>query len=530
MFKRLLGIVNCMLLIAIVAVAVMINKKETSNKELEMKRDNERLSEWILYEKAVVEDNLCFRSFADKETDENDWNIGIRIRDIMYLEDEMYEDVQISMWDDSLCTPEWYGQYFERAYVNSEYIITAPQDMTLYLRGMIDSGHKVSNLYFNVDPVTFPIEYYERTYYEADAMSYEEYLTDVIFPLLNNDVFGNVVFFMPVKSVKDYCELSEEERAIIYASWYKFLMYLHWCPKIKVAYLGAEEWLVAKDSNFLDDGRLIWDLEELVYLYEYAYDEYRVNAPIYKVQASRLEENVLMKQQGGYCWEGLEDKSVVFFGDSVLNYSEHSELFIPEYFKEYTSADCYNLSIGGTNASDVNEYNFVDMTEFLSRKEGSVSYERQQTELERLFECDNSSENMIFVINYGFNDYFQGNPVKDGKNTEYSYEAGLTTGIENLKETFPGCEILVLSPYYTGIGNGGKDKLGDNGSPLKKYIETAKKVADFESVKFVNMYDELGITEKNVNICLADKVHMKISGNIKFAEIIYKNLCDQASE
>lgn len=497
--------------VIVAAVALFFLIKFTRNRTAPT--GDKRLSAIVQseYEKLSYEHDfeLYMNNAFSKRADE----VRVRNEDLKNLSNGNYDNVQIAMWDDSLCTPEWYDYFFAKKLLNTNYNISSPQELFTYLDSCFSSENKVSKIHLCIDPKVFEEQYYENIYYDADPASYEEYLMDELFPVILDNKDVTIDIFLPIKPLSYFAAMSKEEFDGLFGKWYSFLMMLKWCDNVRVSYLGAEEWLMTREDFFEENGELKRNILENAYLNEYAYDEYTVNAPELKEKGKKIAAYIDKLNHGWYDWNEFADDTLVFFGDSIFSCGALTEFNIPEYISQYSGSLHVNRAIPGTLATSGRENSFLEVLE------DSLSHE--------LFEYaqeDPTGENLCVFINYGTNDYFAGIPIMDKKdelNVE-TFEGALRKGVQRIKEVFPESKVVLLTPYTISLGNYGKDKYDKKGGKLVDYIASVEKVAKDCDVISINMKKYFLSTEGECREKLRDGVHPATNEAIFFSRIMYE--------
>ncbi len=505
-----LNIITFVVIIAAVAALVYVIAFSKSRPSLSgdkrlaaiVQSENEKLS----YEHDF---HVFMRNAFSKRADE----VSVRSDDIRNLSLGSYENVQISMWDDSLCTPEWYEVFFAKKLLNTNYNISSPQELFAYLNSCFSSENEVSKIHLCLEPKSFEEQYYENIYYDAEPASYEEYLMDELIPLINENKNVAIDIFLPIKPLSYFAEMSKDEFDDLFGKWYSFLMMLKWCDNVRVSYLGAEEWLITREDLFTETGELKRPVLENAYLNEYAYEEYTVNAPELKEKSKQIASYMDKLNHGWYDWSGFEEDTLVFFGDSIFSCGAISEFNIPEYLSQYTGSLHVNRAIPGTLATSGRENSFLEILE------DSLAHELSEYANE-----DPVGEKLCVFINYGTNDYFSGIPLKDKNDelNEETFEGALRKGVQRIKEVFPESKVVLLTPYTISIGNFGKDKYDKKGGRMADYISSVEKVADDCGVISINMKKLFSGTETESREYLRDGVHPATSKAILFSRIIYE--------
>lgn len=518
--------ISLILLGSIVVIGAIVGTLFFIKNDRAEKRRIALIKETVCNEYDYYENGFSYCSCADKVLEAKEQIAKIRNNDLKNLKTEKYDCVQISMWNDDICTPQWFDSYFAQKLINTDGFVRSPLELRDYLQASMESENEVLRVFLCIDPYELEEQYYEDIYYDEKPASYEEYLTERVFPFMN--AHGEVEFniFLPCYSVSYLASFSKEELEDRMDSWYKFMIALHWCNNANVSYLGDKEWLVAKDSNYITNVNFKDELEKLIYLYEYAYVDYRVTGPEYLEKKDALLGYVNDYKEGKYDWSGIEDQKIVFMGDSVFAYSLIKDLQVPEFFADCTKADCYNLAKGGTLASNLGENSFCQVADIIARGEEPDAKLGLSEDYSRFFsECKEEDE-VLFIINYGFNDYFCGVKISDEANLDdiETFQGALHKGINTLKISYPNSSFILLTPYLTDVGHYGKEIFTDYGGNLLDYVKAVENQAEIENVDLINMYEEFDITKDNMETRLADGVHPDYSENFNFAHIIYEKI------
>ncbi len=195
-----------------------------------------------------------------------------------------------------------------------------------------------------------------------------------------------------------------------------------------------------------------------------------------------------------YDYEALQNEKIVFFGDSVIgNYKTASGIAnIVGYLSE---ASCENECVGGTSAA----YDFGPSA--------TAHFEK------------NEEDNVIYVINFGINDFLHGYNLYG----EESYYEGLACGIEEIKKNDSRARIVLVAPYYSD--NTGKEK--EDSPQMQEFVKVCEKAAKDYDCYFINAYDELGINEENLETYVCeDHVHLNADGRMKYSKMLIKHLTE----
>jgi len=334
--------------------------------------------------------------------------------------------------------------------------------------------------------------------------------------------YPDVLFYatLAYPEIDYWKSFNEEERNKHLTDYVKCVEKLSHNDNLKIFMPAAEKWLVESKNNYVDNV----PAEEIAYNLlvttvcnvKYPTDN--------KTIASYCEElNKLIKEDMQY--PDISDKEIVFIGDSIFgNYTE--PLSIPGIVSGLGDCRTYNLGISGsTTMGDFN--NIVDF--FISGEtKKPIENERFQNDYNDFMQNHDPSKELIFVINYGLNDYFIGIPAGASDSLPYgeyeydSYESALKAGIDKLKNAYPDCKICILSPIYTNYFDSGKEIKGENGAPLETYRQIGAKLSDEPGIMRIDSAALIPINEKNHTTYLIDGVHPTPDGLYLIADAIVR--------
>ena len=240
--------------------------------------------------------------------------------DLSHIYSEEYTCVSLSMWDQSALTSDWYELYFAKNILYTDYSFSDPEELHEYFEALASAAAGIETVYISLDPYALYNGYYDSIYYDAESLTYEEYINEYLFKWIEDYPDVDFHFFLPTLSVSYWEGLSDEEFNEIFANWYTFLMYLRWWSNVSVSYMGDVEWLAANNSNFESKYVLNDEVYKKEYLYLYSYSEYKITPPELVDSETKILEFVADKRDGKYDIKGLEGKKLAFYGDSIFAY------------------------------------------------------------------------------------------------------------------------------------------------------------------------------------------------------------------
>ena len=530
---------SALLAVIIIVVTILL---------VQQKRRIDEQHEAVLKENIVVNEAFVkrlddFFKYADSELEAKNKMAELREKDYSrYLLDE-YDMVHLSMWDVSDLSAELYETYFSWKPEYAEYIYSTPMELKDYLLNIFASENDLKRLYINIDPYILEKNYYEALRYDADAKTFEEYIHSELFPILDAHPDIRFEMFLPARPVSYWAELPLSSYSEIMDKWYTFLMYLHWCPNAVVRFMGAEEWLVANDFNYISPDKLKEDVQQRVYNYLYAYEKFDVNAPELKQKREIIDKYIRRELNGEYSICDLSDRKIVFMGDSLFDFVKMDSAAVPGVVQDMTDADCYNLSIGGTHVSAVDLYGFARVANALSMKSTLDFDSRYKREAEKFLANYSDDDKLWFVLLYSMNDYFSSVPLTESELSELleedpespygkdaSFTASLKYGLESLKQFYPNAKIIVLSPYRPDTNDEGRIPYQEGGHSLPEYIEILEEISKAEGVEFYSLYDNGPFNASNYDTYLECGVHTNESGAFVLGTAVSKILGEMISE
>ncbi len=460
--------------------------------------------------------NAGLRKYMIKATSERVSELLRKDSDLSRIYSEDYQCISLSMWDQSALTSDWYEVYFAKTILYTDYAFNNPEELHEYFEALSNSEADIETVYISLDPYALYTGYYASIYYDAESLTYEEYINEYLFKWVEDYPEVDFHFFLPTMPISYWESLSNEEFDEIFANWYTFLMYLRWWPNVSVSYMGDVEWLAVNDSNFESKYVLVDDVLEKESLYLYAYAEYKITPPELVDSETKILELVANKRAGEYDFKGLEGKKLAFYGDSIFAYAGGT-ISIPGVIADMTGANTYTLAVGGSTAAYTNENSLGNVAGEGGGSDGSDASEKDKNSFVNVagsgagadsekFESEVSADDEVyFIIEYGTNDYYEKLSVND-------YKAALIKGAKTLMSKYPNSHIVFVSPYETMVQY--------EETNISDYVTAMEEAADEMGVTFVNLYADLGINLDNMSEYLIDGTHPDYDTNVWIAREI----------
>lgn len=426
---------------------------------------------------------------------------------------EEFEGVLCSMYDMTGFTEENFKTYRGLQIACADENFGGLKELCAAVEAAIGSGGKLEEIYLGIDPY--------QVWQEAgkDAESQGKPATEELLAIVEKYPETTFEILLPAPQLSFWTEKSQEEAGEALEAYESFAESLGSHSNLKLFFLGGEEWLICNKDNFISEFGNNTDVAKHIFLATFCDGDYLVTAQNIGEPLEKLKAMVDRERESETVYPDLAEYTVVFLGDSIIG-TDRATTSIPGVTQALSGAKTYNIGEGGLTATRCETSpSFLTMVEALEKR--SLEEEFQAlgfAEGLRAFLQEQSEEHLIFVINFGLNDYFQGKKVANLENPfdENTYAGALRTGIKRLKETYPGAEIVVTGPSYITYYAEGNEALSEEGGSLQEYIAAAQQVAEESGVLFKNNYLELGVNGSNADMYLSDGCHLNHQGRFLY--------------
>lgn len=388
----------------------------------------------------------------------------------------------------------------------AEYEMKKAKDYAEYFNKVWESGNTITNMYMGIDPYALWVEVDGKQEKWEELIDfyfirYVEAHPDVIFEIL-----------LPYDSLAQWVSRDEAEIAQCLDCYAAFVDRLDDYPNVIQYYLGSQEWLIANPGNY-EKGRLEESVARKLMLLCFCDKEYIIVSGNTEILRKELERQIAQEKEEPTVYADLSEYAFVFLGDSIFAYGAGSHS-ISGVLAGLTGADCYNLAVGGTSAVVTPDwpFSFPYMAEkLIAGVEAEVDPAGNFAMGRNLFLAENAAKKkLVFVLNFGVNDYFKGYPVYgETLDDVTAYTGALRKGISLLKEAYPDAGFILQTPLYTYTYSGGQEVLCQDGNDhvLKDYADAAKMVAAELGIYCLDNFYEFEVDESNHHIYLTDGIH-----------------------
>ena len=429
------------------------------------------------------------------------------------LDSATYDGIFCSMYDVSGYEEEDFLKYRGLKVIKYNGIFRGTKEVSQYIKRAYVNNVEMHTVYLGMDPwmIWEEANHCQETWQELlnnNLLYFTEEYPDTMFEIL-----------LPAPRLSVWTSLSREkldEHVLVYQS---FLNALDYKTNVKVFYVGDEEWLYRNKDNYVSKQGLNGDVAKHIFLSTYCDGNYGINGESFSEKIQTFKQMVINEQENPAYYPDLSQCRVVFLGDSIIGIDKGTTS-IPGVVAALGRTTTYNVGQGGLTAAKVEgRYSFLSMVALLTGKE-TTKYDTEDTfseEIEEFLQEPEDSQ-LVFVINFGLNDYFQGiNPENEQDAYDIkTYGGALRTGIQQLKEYYPKAHIILVSPTYISLYEEGTMILGEEAAILEEYRQVAKQVSEDCDIYYKNACADMGIDAGNEGRYLSDRCHLNHQGRFLY--------------
>ncbi len=427
----------------------------------------------------------------------------LHYKDLAAISQSTYESVALSAFTLDGFDEETYTAYWAKTLYIATDTIKDARTLAWYLAKIAASGNSVSTIYIGVDPATMDLDAFF-----ALVAAYPAYTFEII------------PAYSPISS---WCALTDaalEKKLSAYEALCQGTLSLE--NAHVYGYFAATG--IIDDSNFAG-GALIADVASQILLNSTTASDYYLSESRLDLTFSIFKEAILAtKAAGEVTYSDLSDLDVVFIGDSVFgNYTD--AVSIPGFFSALTGAKVYNCAVGGRSAAKeeaVNQGLVYHIQAFLDHTAYTYSNaENANAAMDAFYEAHTADRDLCFIINFGLNDYFDGNAIalEDAYDIT-SYTGAFRTGIDLLEKAYPDATIILVAPNFTTYFSNGQEINGIYAGTLRDYSDALCAVAEEYGLLSICLLDELPIDADNAFYYLDGICHPNITGRLLVAKLL----------
>jgi len=436
--------------------------------------------------------------------------------DFERLRTETYEGVLLSMHSSEVFSEEDFAFFRGQKVVTASHSILNTKELAGYFDCIFRSGRTLDSLYLCLDPALL------WTMADEKASKWEESLKDGLYTYIAGHPSVAFEVLLPYPYISYWLDMEPDDFDTLLTVYHTLVNELSAYPNARIFFPGIEEWLMVNPANYTDS---LFDANEIitnkVFLYTFCDAAYQITPENESFFWDSLRETVSRERTAPTHYPDLSDWCLVFFGDSVLGNFPGS-FSIPGYVSGLSGAAVYNYAIGGASAAFYED----GIRNFASMSSGFIAENVTATENGYAFTPGGTAEEALegkklcFVINYGFNDYFNGALIENFHKLDdiTTFKGSLRNGISTLKAAFPDARYLIVTPTHTALFENGSAVTSEKGGILPAYIDAAREIASEMQLYFLDNYNDFVITADTLDTYLSDGVHPNELGRLTLAK------------
>ena len=433
---------------------------------------------------------------------------GKYVKDIIGLRAKEYDTVFLSMYPIEEYEESDYEFYRGMKLVKSEEVIKNTKIMDIYMEAVTATDNVIKTVYLGIDPMN------------ADV-------ADIFHMTLSNpEIIFEIVLAYP--NMEYWLSMDEASSLSTWETYRELAGNILGLENVRVYFFGNEEWLLCNPQNYLDTFRTNPAVSLLLMCNTDYQHNNILNVENFHPRFNKAWELIEQYRREPVSYVDASDVEIIFIGDSVFgNYT--NSLSVPGVVNGLTNATVYNCGYGGRSAalSKKTTLSASRIAEcFVQKDLGEIPVDQQiYAGLKAYFDENDHDKKMIFVFNYGLNDFFDGLPVTtEDPYDEKSYIGSLRKAVTTLQTAYPEAEIILLTPNKTIEFNWGEGIQSEVGGKLEDYVNALQKLGDELDVYVLDNYREIPIILEKHWELLADGTHPNEQGRFMMGRNLSKKL------
>lgn len=431
---------------------------------------------------------------------------------IGWLEQDEYSGILCFMHELSGFTEDNFLTYIGKKVIQREEPIKRLKDISRCMDEAFLKQPELSAVYLGLDP---ELIWKEASY---DQGKWQENLEGYLMRIIDSHPETTFDIILPHPQLDYWTNKEEDKVDEAFRVYCNFVEIAEGRSNLRISFVGDQEWVICNRDNYTKPFVINGDVGKNIFLLTFCDGKYYIDSSSLKEKQKIFKELIRKETDSPKEYPDLSLYTVVFLGDSIFGI-DRATTSIPSVVKSLSGAKVYNLGEGGLTATYLEEkVSFLTLVSALETKELTEEIKSLGVaeDLLKFLNRPKEKEALVFVINFGLNDYFQGQKVinEQKMSDTNTYAGGVKEGIERLKKAYPSCEIIVMGPTYTELFSEGTESMSEVGGRLTDYVEAAEAVAVKCGVNFKNNYVDLGVNRSNAKAYMDDGCHLNPNGRL----------------
>ncbi len=321
----------------------------------------------------------------------------------------------------------------------------------------------------------------------------------------------------PPHSLRYYSSYSDNEIAGM-SKFYKLLEdLLSDYQNVQWDFPGNTEWIYDNPFLFEEDYETLKEINFNNFTGHLFADCFLISGKEVEKNAILLSELITEYRSNSAPASDLQDTNIIIFGDSIFAYRS-DDTSIYKIIENCSGADVISYAISGSSAALSTDKTPSFAYEF-------AMMEESENELLKIY---SPGEDLIFIVEFGINDYMQGAPIDDFSDSynASTYKGSIRKNIELIKGRWPESKIIIMSPGYIFVNNKGNDRIQGDSPVLSEYREAAKELSEEYGTCLFDLTELKSIPQKSYNDYLEDGIHYGELGRLYIGKELIEFIAD----
>ncbi|MCR4618662.1 MAG: hypothetical protein K5669_10840 [Lachnospiraceae bacterium] len=473
----------------------------------------------------IVAFTIFIRHMVNQNQPESADSIEV-IEDIAAIEKETLSDTLNLISTSEISYDTYFVSLYDKFVFDSEYIKVLMNWNTFVFSE--DYPNLSDEFVFDeINSVILNFDYTERVFWGIDPLiiritegsdsSFDSFVKDHIVKEVSDHPEITFRILLPAHSIAYYSSLEKEDLSLLEGAYASFADALSPYENVEWDFPGNSSWIYENPGLYEGDFETIKQPDSDAIIGHILADDFKCNNDEISEKASSLMYTI---DNYNYTPHNLSDLDIVIFGDSIFAYRQN-DTAIHYILKNFTGADVICKAQSGAGACPYSDGNY-SKNYFGGQLDDIAGLKKEVDEVHK------DTDSLVFIIEFGINDYFRGIPVSssDDPNSVSAFCGAVRTAVNNIRDIYPDSKILILSPGYINVMDKGTAKVTPDSSILDDYGNACTALSEELDLGLLCLTDLPGITPENFDSYLNDGVHFNEDGCI----IVTKYLIEKLSE